>query len=73
MGNGKKKENDIHSLLLSTFYIGASRQCLELVMSANSPLPLCSSLRLAGEAFVFHLESLITTTSLLKWATGATP
>lgn len=44
MGNGKKNENDIHSLLLSTFYIGASRQCLELVMSANSPSPLYLSL-----------------------------
>lgn len=44
MGNGKKKENDIHSPLLSTFYIGASRQCLELVKSANSLLPLCLSL-----------------------------
>lgn len=69
MGNGKKKENDIHSLLLSTFYIGAFRKCLELVMSKLSVatvfelnLSSCILQESTSElvrAFVFHLQELL--------------
>lgn len=41
MGNEKKKENDIHSFPLSTFYISACRQGLKQVMSSGPVSATC--------------------------------